>query len=122
MTPDQEREAFEVWASDNGKYTAAVERNGDGYVLGSIQAFWMVWQVRAAIECEHQRKTKAAIQMAYGHLWMVNNEPGTPHRYSPEAAAHKARRLLRELLTKEERGDGINSAMLAAAPKPEDQS
>lgn len=61
---------------------------------------------------------KKAIQKAYGHLWMVNNEPGTPHQYSPEEAAYKARRLLRELLTKEERGDGINSAMLEAAPEP----
>lgn len=55
---------------------------------------------------------KQAIQKAYGHLWMVNNEPGTPNQYSPDQAAYKARRLLRGILTKEERGDGINSAML----------
>lgn len=59
-----------------------------------------------------------AVQVAYGHLWMVNNEPGTPNQYTPEKAAYEARKLLRSLLTKEDRGDGINAAMLAAAPTP----
>lgn len=60
---------------------------------------------------------KQVIKKAYGHLWMVNNEPGTPNQYPPEHAIYKARQLLLGILTKEERGDGINSAMLEAAPE-----
>lgn len=51
-----------------------------------------------------------AIATAYGYLWHVNNEPGTPNRYRPERAAYEARKVLRELLTHEQRGNGINRA------------
>ncbi len=49
-----------------------------------------------------------AIATAYGYLWHVNNEPGTPNQYRPERAAYEARKVLRELLTHEQRGNGIN--------------
>lgn len=61
---------------------------------------------------------RKAVQAAYGYLWMINNEPGTPNQYAPEKAAYEARKLLRDLLTHTERGEGINTAMLAAAPIP----
>lgn len=56
---------------------------------------------------------KAGIATAYGYLWLVNNEPGAPHQYAPEKAAYAARKALRELLTSEERGQAINSALVA---------
>ena len=49
-----------------------------------------------------------AIGGAYGYLWCVNNEPGTPHQYPPEKAAYEARKLLRDQLTTTERGHYIN--------------
>ena len=49
-----------------------------------------------------------AVATAYGFLWHVNNEPGTPNQYAPEKAAYAARKVLRELLTHEQRGVGIN--------------
>lgn len=51
---------------------------------------------------------REAVKIAYGYLWHVNNEPGTPNQYAPERAAYKARIVLREQLTKDERGEGIN--------------
>ena len=48
------------------------------------------------------------IGLAYGHLWMVNNEPGTPRRYPTERAAYEARKLLRDTMTNDERGVFIN--------------
>ncbi|MBP8821723.1 MAG: hypothetical protein KBH08_06435 [Brachymonas sp.] len=54
---------------------------------------------------------EAAIQTAYGYLWCVNNEPGTPNQYSPERAAHEARKHLRGMLTTEQRGHGINDVL-----------
>ncbi len=56
------------------------------------------------------------IQQAYGHLWRINNEPGTPNQYASEKAAYEARRLLRDVLTHEQRGHGINK-VLTPAPR-----
>jgi len=63
---------------------------------------------------------RAAVATAYGYLWHVNNEPGTPHQYAPERAAYEARKALRELLTHEQRGEAINAvrATVLAAPSP----
>jgi len=60
----------------------------------------------------------AALGLAYGYLWHVNNmHPGydAPADYSfpqlsPEKAAYAARKVLRDLLTNEQRGVGINAA------------
>lgn len=54
---------------------------------------------------------RGAIGVAYGYLWCVNNEPGTPHQYPPEKAAYEARKALRDLLTTAERGRFINAAV-----------
>lgn len=69
---------------------------------GSDTAIW------AANEIE---KMEAAIALAYGYLWLVNNEPGTPRQFSPQSAAYKARKELRDLLTQEQRGIAINDVM-----------
>lgn len=63
---------------------------------------------------------RSAVAMAYGHLWHIDNEPMDPIPLrSEESAAYAARKLLRDLLTTEERGEAINSvrAMLTASPK-----
>lgn len=53
------------------------------------------------------------LAVAYGLLWHVNagvDAPwGTPS-LTPERAAMESRKLLREMLTSEQRGDGINAA------------
>lgn len=54
------------------------------------------------------RKLRDAIAMAYGYLWHVNNEPGTPNQYPPERAAYEARKILRDLMTTAQRGEAIN--------------
>lgn len=43
----REREAFEQWASDGGKFTKAVERVGNGYRIMQIDMYWKAWQARA---------------------------------------------------------------------------
>jgi hypothetical protein len=44
MTTDPKREAFEKWASDDGKWPAAIEWNGNGYELMQTHAAWIAWQ------------------------------------------------------------------------------
>ena len=77
--------------------------------------FWSfeAWQHRqqeldaARMEVERLRDL---IGLSYGYLWHVNNEHGTPQRfYPPERAAYEARKLLRDTLTHEQRGQYINS-------------
>lgn len=54
------------------------------------------------------QKLRAAIALAYGHLWHVNNEPAAPIRMrSAEECAYEARKVLRDLLTSQERGTAI---------------
>ena len=61
------------------------------------------------LQClDEVEKLRSAISTAYGYLWHVNNEPGTPNQYPPERAAYEARRALRDLMTKEQRGEAIN--------------
>lgn len=62
---------------------------------------------------------RVVIGEAYGYLWFVNNEPGTPHRFPPEKAAYEARKVLRDVLTREERGRYINDVMPKIRGTPE---
>ena len=50
-----ERAAFEAWFSENGKWPAAVQRSGDGYMLASAQSAWTAWQ---AADARWQRRSK----------------------------------------------------------------
>lgn len=48
---DKQREEFEAWASDNGKWPDAVERTKAGaYLLAHIQNQWNAWQAAQAAQ------------------------------------------------------------------------
>ncbi|MGC8427635.1 hypothetical protein ACP3S8_23075 [Mixta calida] len=47
-----ERQRFERWASDNGKFPRAVERKGYAYLLLSTQSQWETWQAAIASKQE----------------------------------------------------------------------
>lgn len=64
-----------------------------------------MWQLE-----KENKELREKIAIAYGYLWHVNNEPGTPCQYPPERAAYEARKILRDTMTHEQRGDGINAA------------
>lgn len=88
-------------------------RGGDGSKHYLLEAVDEITALRAEV-----RGLREAVQSAYGVLWCVNNEPGTPHRYSPEKAAYEVRKALRDLLTNEQRGAGINAAIAALRAAP----
>ena len=57
-----------------------------------------------------------AVALAYGHLWHINNEPMAPIPLRSDGdASYAARKILRDLLTTEQRGNGINQARAAIA-------
>lgn len=88
----------EYWSASCGDVARAVDREMD-------------LRARLAASKETVRGLRRDIADAYGWLWCVNEEPGTPNRFPAERAAYNARRLLRDLLTSEERGAGINKAV-----------
>jgi hypothetical protein len=56
-----------------------------------------------------------AVMQAYGILWNINTEPMAPiPLVDPEKAAAKARLILKETLSHEQRGTAINNARAAA--------
>jgi hypothetical protein len=75
-------------------------------------------RARLAASEETVRGLRGAVQNAYGFLWCVNSELGTPHQYSAERAAYEARKVLRDLLTHEQIGAGINSAIAVVRATP----
>lgn len=98
--------------------------------MADIKRYWMNWAencmedhaeggwvmhsdheaaIKAAVAAEREALT-TKIALAYGHLWHVNNEPAAPIPiYTPEKAAYEARKILRDTLTSEQRGDAINA-------------
>lgn len=131
-----ERAAFEAWfLHDNWGDEAdpprwVLKRDGDGYAESDTETSWRAWQARASLPASPSQgqvplEWRKAVMEAYGHLWHVNNEPLAPIPLrSPEKAAYEARKCLRDLLTKEQRGEAINAVgeligRFAAQSQPE---
>lgn len=70
-------------------------------------------------------EARERVAKAYGLLWHVNagiDAPCSTPSLTPERAAMESRKVLRDMLTSEQRGDGINAArdfMKALAPDQE---
>jgi hypothetical protein len=72
----------------------------------------------AAVSAAYNDVLREALALAYGHLWLVNDEPGTPIRlHSSGTAASIARKILRDVLTDEQRVYGITGACAALEQK-----
>jgi hypothetical protein len=70
----------------------------------------IIADMQAEIDALRKERDKLldSVSTAYGYLWHVNNEPGTPNQYSPDRASYEARRILRDMMTTEQRGEAIN--------------
>ncbi|ELY6206683.1 hypothetical protein SNQ34_000600 [Cronobacter sakazakii] len=50
---DKSREQFEKWMSDDGKYSLAIEKTGEDYILATTRVQWEAWKAsRAEVEIE----------------------------------------------------------------------
>ena len=71
---------------------------------------------------EAERLNKVALEriaFAYGYLWHVNTEPMVPVIiYSPQQSAMDARKILRDLMTHEQRGEAIGKVQALLGSKP----
>ena len=65
------------------------------------------WHSERRMKPQNTAQTEA-MELAYGYLWHVNNEPFAPiPTYSPERAAYDARKILLHVMTHEQRGKAI---------------
>lgn len=66
---------------------------------------------------EEAQKLRDAVQLAYGHLWNVNEEPAAPIPVrTADQAAIAARHALRDALTMDERGQAIARVRALLSP------
>lgn len=102
-----------TYDADTGQLQVYSRRTGAVGELGMLIGRLTDEMYEERLERELER-LRASIAAAYGYMWHVNNEPGTPAMvYTPERAAYEARKILRGLLTHQERGDAIHAARLA---------
>lgn len=59
LDADAEREAFEKWVSDWGRWPKAAERHGDGYRLMQTHTKWIAWAARGQWDREQRMKQGA---------------------------------------------------------------
>lgn len=100
--------ATRTWSNDARKRLARASEDLAAHLRTTPEGFVLV-------------ETKS-LATAYGYLWHVNAGADAPAGIgvistTPERAAYAARKLLREALTSEQRGIGINAsrALLAAS-------
>lgn len=53
---DAEREAFEYWVSDRGRWPKSISRLGDGYRLMQTHTKWLAWKARGQWDREQRAK------------------------------------------------------------------
>lgn len=78
---EDDRKAFELWASDGGKYPKAVTRSsvGGGYMLGQTATSWLAWQAALASERAAVKPVAEAILRACQdepHLQRILSDAG----------------------------------------------
>ena len=70
------REQFESWVSDNGKFQRALERKGDIYLLATINTQWEAWQ--AASKASEQQLAAVVAENA-GLKQAINTHSQSTH-------------------------------------------
>lgn len=77
---EQERAAFEWWASDEGESPRSVERAGECYKLAQIQSYWMAWMARAALQSQDREDALIEVMLEACDEWSQYVEVDTAPR------------------------------------------
>jgi len=124
---NMQRAQFEQWAQRNGYLIEKLQDNHATYEFSSTLNAYHGWQAAT----EQSQKEIAALQarekvlvnlakLTYGYLWHINAGLDAPAilnvtSITPEKCSHIVRKLWLDVLTKEQRGEGINKALEALA-------
>lgn len=106
MTPGDIEDLLLQYEADVAVWTRAPDKYNYAEVVDSRKKVTALLEAKAPTEATGLQDK---IARAYGYLWHVNNS-GVGFQFSPEKAAHMARRVLRDTLTHEQRGNAINMA------------
>ena len=81
------REQFESWVSDNGKFQRALERKGDIYLLATINTQWEAWQAASKASGQQLAAVVAENAGLKSNLmfWDADN-PELPYEHPDEIA------------------------------------
>jgi len=113
---DTAKECLSVYTADQMHAHAAAVSAAEN---AGLQKDYFGAAIAVGTAAQEIAALREAMALAYGHLWCINDEPGTPSRmYAPMEAAYQARQILRELLTGEQRGNGIDAARAALGSQP----
>ena len=124
---NMQRAQFEQWAQRNGYLIEKLQDNHATYEFSSTLNAYHGWQ--AATEqsqkeiAELKAREKELVNLAkltYGYLWHINAGLDAPAilnvtSITPEKCSRIVRKLWLDVLTKEQRGEGINKALEALA-------
>lgn len=86
---DQDKAAFEKWASDGGKWPSAIVRGAGGtYRLMQTASAWSVWQAaRADLREQHAQALKDAPILGYRigtQIFTLQADAMSAQRYGPD--------------------------------------
>jgi hypothetical protein len=121
------RDKFELKISMEYEQPPCLDRDGDGYDDSYVDNAWWGWQAateQSQKEIEAlQAREKVLVELAkltYGYLWHINAGLDAPAilnvtSITPEKCSRIVRKLWLDVLTKEQRGEGINKALEALA-------
>lgn len=124
---NMQRAQFEQWAQRNGYLIEKLQDNHATYEFSSTLNAYHGWQAateQSQKEIEAlQAREKVLVDLAkltYGYLWHINAGLDAPAilnvtSITPEKCSHIVRKLWLDVLTKEQRGEGINKALEALA-------
>ena len=124
---NMQRAQFEQWAQRNGYLIEKLQDNHATYEFSSTLNAYHGWQ--SATEqsqkeiAELKAREKELVELAkltYGYLWHINAGLDAPAilnvtSITPEKCSRIVRKLWLDVLTKEQRGEGINKALEALA-------
>lgn len=121
------REKFELKISMEYEQPPCLDRDGDGYDDSYVDNAWWGWQAateqsQKEIEALKAREKELVnlAKLTYGYLWHINAGLDAPAilnvtSITPEKCSRIVRKLWLDVLTKEQRGEGINKALEALA-------
>ena len=89
-------------------WVARLRGLASGEIIGEIP------EIEYSLAADEMQRMRDAMALVYGYLWHVNagmDAPPdcAPPSLTPEKAAYAARRVLRDLMTGEQRGTAINA-------------
>ena len=81
-----ERDQFEAWFSEDGKYPHAVKRSGEGYRLAAANSQWEAWQASREAIKDEQPASERFMCVPAADLYELMHKGGEAYSYTSSAS------------------------------------